>query len=79
MTEAEDPRPLVAGVCGDPIAQSKSPRLFRHWFDVYRIEGSYSPLLVAPEDFSQVIRTLPRAGFRGTNVTLPHKEGAAPD
>ena len=76
MIENDDPRPLVAGVCGDPIAQSKSPRLFRHWFDVYGIEGSYAPLLVAADAFPQVIRTLPRAGFRGTNVTIPHKESA---
>ena len=33
----------LAGVCGHPIGQSKSPRLFRHWFHVYGIEGSYYP------------------------------------
>lgn len=76
MTDTEDPRPLLAGVCGAPIAQSKSPLLFQHWFDVTGIKGSYVPMLIQPEDFNHVARTLPKAGFRGMNVTLPHKEAA---
>lgn len=71
-----DPRPLTAGVCGYPIAQSKSPILFRHWFEIHGIAGQYVPLLVAPEDFETALRTLPKLGFRGTNVTIPHKEAA---
>ena len=31
---------------------------------------------VAPEDLEQVLRTLPKAGFVGANVTVPHKEAA---
>jgi shikimate dehydrogenase len=34
------------------------------------------PLAVAPEDFAAVVRALPRAGFAGANVTIPHKEAA---
>ena len=73
MTESDDPRPLIAGVCGFPISQSKSPLLFRHWFDVYGIQGSYTPLLVTEDDFSSVIPALLKAGFRGVNCTIPHK------
>ncbi|MFK7944002.1 MAG: shikimate dehydrogenase [Paracoccaceae bacterium] len=72
----DDIRPLVAGVCGQPIGHSKSPRLFRHWFGVYGIEGSYAPLLIAPEDFETAVRGLMAAGYRGVNCTLPHKEAA---
>lgn len=75
MSETDE-RPLTAGVCGAPIAQSKSPRLFRHWFGVYRIDGAYAPLLVRPEDFAAVVQSLTRAGFRGLNVTVPHKIAA---
>lgn len=71
-----DQRPLLAGVCGFPIGQSKSPVLFGHWFRHYGIAGHYVPLLIAPEDFERVLRALPRAGFRGANVTVPHKERA---
>ena len=72
----QDPRPLNAGVCGQPIGHSKSPRLFRHWFGAYGIEGSYAPLLIAPDDFETAIRGLMAAGYRGVNCTLPHKEAA---
>ena len=72
----QDPRPLNAGVCGQPIGHSKSPRLFRHWFGVYGIEGSYAPLLIAPDEFETAIRGLMAAGYRGVNCTLPHKEAA---
>lgn len=73
---SDDPRPLNAGVCGQPIGHSKSPRLFRHWFGAYGIEGSYAPLLIAPESFETAIRGLMAAGYRGVNCTLPHKEAA---
>lgn len=71
-----DPRPLLAGVCGDPIAQTKSPTLFRHWFETMGIAGFYVPLLIHSPDFERVVRALPAAGFRGLNVTIPHKVNA---
>jgi shikimate dehydrogenase len=71
-----DPRPLTAGVMGWPVTHSRSPRLFDHWFARHGIAGRYSPLAVRPEDFAQVYRALPLAGFRGVNVTLPHKRAA---
>jgi len=73
MTDAS---PLLAGVMGWPIGHSKSPRLFDHWFAEHGIPGRYVPLAVRPEDFADVYRTLPKVGFRGVNVTLPHKEAA---
>lgn len=72
----DDPRPLNAGVIGYPIAQSKSPRLFRHWFEQFGIEGTYAPYLAAPENFETAIRGLIAAGLRGLNCTIPHKEAA---
>lgn len=66
----------LAGVIGAPIAHSRSPQLHRHWLDSYGISGFYIPMDVAPADLEQVLRTLPKAGFRGTNVTIPHKEEA---
>ncbi len=71
-----DERPLLAGVCGFPIGHSKSPVLFAHWFREHGMPGHYVPLRIAPEDFAAVVRALPRAGFRGVNVTVPHKQAA---
>lgn len=64
----------LAGVIGSPIAHSKSPRLHRHWLNTYGIPGYYIPMDVAGENLEQVIRTLPKMGFVGVNVTIPHKE-----
>jgi shikimate dehydrogenase len=66
----------VAGVFGWPVGHSKSPRLHGHWLDRYKIDGAYVPLPVAPEHFAEAVRALPRLGFAGANVTLPHKEAA---
>lgn len=75
-TETRDDRPLTAGVMGWPVAHSKSPRLFGHWFARYGVPGTYAPLAVRAQDFETVYRALPKAGFRGVNVTIPHKEAA---
>ncbi|WP_164661500.1 shikimate dehydrogenase [Tropicibacter sp. Alg240-R139] len=64
----------LAGVIGHPIAHSKSPRLHGHWLKTYGIAGHYTPMDVAPQDLETVLRTLPKAGFVGVNVTVPHKE-----
>lgn len=66
----------LAGVMGNPIAQSKSPRLHKHWLRKYGLLGDYVPLHVTEDDFETVLRTLPKMGFVGVNVTLPHKVAA---
>lgn len=64
----------LAGVLGWPIAHSRSPRLHRHWLTRYGLEGDYVPLGIEPRDFEAAFRALPLFGFRGANVTIPHKE-----
>ena len=68
-------RPSVplAGVIGNPVGHSRSPLMHRHWLRRYGIRGDYVPLQVAEADLPDVIRALPRMGFVGANVTLPHK------
>lgn len=63
----------LAGVIGAPIAQSKSPRLHRHWLRRYGLPGDYVPLYVEPENLEAVLRSMPKMGFVGANVTIPHK------
>ncbi|GGL55163.1 shikimate dehydrogenase [Wenxinia marina] len=71
-------RPTVplAGVLGTHVAHSLSPRLHKHWLKRHGLRGDYVPLLVAEDDLRSVIRTLPRMGFVGANVTIPHKLAA---
>lgn len=63
----------LAGVLGNPIAQSKSPRLHSHWLQKYGLQGHYVPLHVTNENLETVVRAMPKMGFVGANVTLPHK------
>ena len=66
----------LAGVLGWPVAHSRSPRLHGFWLRRHGIDGAYLPLPVAPEDFAGAVRALVALGFRGVNVTIPHKEAA---
>jgi shikimate dehydrogenase len=65
------------GVLGWPVAHSRSPAMqnaalaaagLTHW--------RYQLLPAPPELFAEIVTALPGAGFRGANVTIPHK-GAA--
>ncbi len=66
----------IAGVIGDPIQHSLSPRLHNYWLQDYDMDGAYIPLQVGAENLGRVLRTLPMMGFRGVNITVPHKEAA---
>lgn len=69
-----DNRIPLAGVIGSPINHSRSPRLQRYWLETYGITGYYVPMDVAADDLAAVLKALPKAGFVGCNVTIPHKE-----
>lgn len=64
----------LAGVIGWPVDHSRSPRLHGYWLERLDVDGAYLPLPVRAEDFEQVLGALPRMGFVGANVTVPHKE-----
>ena len=70
---SEDRIPL-AGVIGSPIAHSRSPALHGYWLRRAGLRGHYIPLDIAQADLPQVLRALPKMGFVGVNVTIPHKE-----
>ncbi len=67
---------MVAGVVGYPIKHSLSPMLHNGWIKELGIDAAYIPLLIAPDDFKDAISGLKKSGFRGLNITLPHKETA---
>jgi len=66
----------LAGVMAWPVGHSLSPRLHNHWLNTMGIDGAYVPLPVRPADVEQAISMAGRMGFRGLNVTVPHKEAA---
>ena len=63
----------LAGVIGNPIAHSKSPKLHNYWLSKYKINGFYIPFSVTTEKLETSIRSLMELGFSGVNVTIPHK------
>lgn len=67
---------LLAGIMAWPVGHSRSPLLHGYWLRHYQIDGAYVPLAVPPDRAEQAIRALPALGFRGCNVTIPHKEVA---
>jgi shikimate dehydrogenase len=67
---------LMAGLLGWPVSHSRSPRLHGFWLARHGIDGAYVPLPVRPERFAEAVRSLADLGFRGANVTIPHKEAA---
>ncbi|MBT2288766.1 shikimate dehydrogenase [Paenibacillus albidus] len=74
MTEAvNNTGELLLGVMGDPIAQSKSPLMHGVALQALGIPGAYVPLHVAPDKLGDAIQAIRTLGFRGVNVTIPHK------
>lgn len=72
---SEIPPPL-AGVIGFPVGHTKSPMLHRHWLKRYDVNGHYVPISLSQPDFEKGLRSLHLLGFRGVNVTIPHKVSA---
>lgn len=66
--------PPLAGVIGWPIGHSRSPRLHGHWLRRHGIAGHYVPIALPPERLADGLAALALLGFRGVNVTIPHKE-----
>ncbi|RWE30237.1 MAG: shikimate dehydrogenase, partial [Mesorhizobium sp.] len=65
-----------AFVTGHPIAHSRSPKIHGHWLAQYGIDGSYQAIDVALADFARFLKSIGAGGYRGGNVTIPHKEAA---
>ena len=63
----------LTGIVGYPVEHSKSPLIHNYWFEKYEINGVYIPLLIEPSDLDNVIRNISKMGFKGINITIPHK------
>jgi shikimate dehydrogenase len=66
----------LAGVMGWPLSHSRSPLLHGFWIRETGIDGAYLPLPVEPAHLEQALHALPVLGFRGCNLTIPHKRAA---
>ena len=66
----------LAGVMGWPVAHSRSPRIHNYWLQKHGLTGAYVLLPVAPGNLKLALPGLAALGFRGCNVTIPHKVDA---
>jgi len=67
---------LTAGVIGWPVSHSLSPKLHNHWLRKIGVNGCYHALGVEPQYLKQALSSLTTMGWRGCNLTIPHKETA---
>ena len=63
----------LAGVMGWPVAHSRSPLIHNYWLQKYGLTGSYVQLAVQPGQLATALSGLAALGFKGCNVTIPHK------
>jgi shikimate dehydrogenase len=65
------------GVLGWPVAHSRSPAIQNAALAAAGLsDWRYQLLPVPPDLLTEVVAALPAAGFRGANVTIPHKQAA---
>ncbi len=68
--------PPMLGVAGFPVAHSRSPAIHAAALAELGLDWRYVKVPVPPELLAETVCALPRSGFRGLNVTVPHKEAA---
>lgn len=62
------------GLLGWPVAHSVSPPMHNAAFAALGLDWRYDRLPVPPEDLDATLTRLVAAGWRGFNVTIPHKQ-----
>ena len=73
-----DGETTLVGVMGWPIAHSLSPVMHNAAFAALGLNWAYVPVPVRPGEVGAAVAGLRALGFRGCNVTVPHKEAVIP-
>jgi shikimate dehydrogenase len=69
---------LRFGVIGAPVAHSRSPAMHEAAYRALGIDARYERIHVEPDALPAFVAGLDAEGFRGVNVTLPHKGAVIP-
>lgn len=69
----EQANAVKTGLIGHPVSQSKSPLLHGYWMQKHHIHGTYSAVDLPCEELESGVARLISQGYRGFNVTVPHK------
>ncbi|SDM86872.1 shikimate dehydrogenase [Paenibacillus sp. yr247] len=68
-----DSHTILYGVFGDPIRHSRSPIMLNRAFQETGINAVYAAFHVRPDELGDAVRGIRALGYRGVNVTIPHK------
>ncbi len=71
-------RTTLVGLIGWPVSHSVSPAMHNAAFADHRMNWRYLPLPVHPDHIEEAVAGLRALGFRGSNVTVPHKQTVMP-
>jgi len=69
-----DGRTQIYGLIGDPVEHSLSPLIHNSIADMFKENFVYVPLGVKEGDLEDALKGAYAFGFKGMNVTAPHKE-----
>lgn len=64
----------LVGLIGWPVEHTLSPAMHNAAFELLGLNWRYVPLTVAPGQVDAAVRGLAALGFRGANITVPHKQ-----
>ena len=73
-----DGHTTLVGLIGWPVEHSLSPAMHNAAFEALGLNWCYVPLPVPPGQIEAAVEGLAALGFRGANVTVPHKQGVMP-
>ncbi len=73
-----DGQTQLVGIVGWPISHSLSPEMHNAAFAYIGLNWRYVPLPVRESDLVTAVRGLAALGFRGVNITVPHKVNVIP-
>jgi shikimate dehydrogenase len=69
----------IAGIVGNPIAHSLSPKIHNFLFERHKIDAVYVPFFIdCEENLRNFVKTFKSANFLGCNVTIPYKSAIIP-
>lgn len=68
----------IVAVFGQPVAGNPTQYMMEKAFAALRLDWRYLTLEVAPADLGDAIRGMRAMGFRGCNLTIPHKVAVIP-
>ncbi|MEX2023903.1 MAG: shikimate dehydrogenase [Thermoleophilaceae bacterium] len=66
----------LLGIAGFPVAHSRSPAMQNAALRELELDWLYVALPLVPERFAETASSLAASGYRGINVTIPHKAAA---